>query len=129
MSSQGVTWWCLPSTRTVLACGPLSPGSSMNANGRSDVQFIERVVQHARASEVDAMVICLDDAVSIDLRDLDDLAVSRDLVSLDGAPRLARDVLETPARHVERLTNGHVGVSVHAFDVRLLVMRRVLDVL
>jgi hypothetical protein len=37
-------------------------------------------------------------------------------VGLDGSPLLAREVLQTPPRGVERLADGHTGVAMDALD-------------
>lgn len=87
---------------------------------------IERIVQHARAVEVETLLARLNESVSVHVRDRDDLAVRRYFVSLDGPSLLPREVLQASPRGVERLVDGHTAVPVHTLDLVLLVMRVIL---
>jgi hypothetical protein len=96
---------------------------------RSDRELIERITQHARAIEVDPVLAGLYEAEAVGSRQCGDLAMRRDLVRLDGATLLSRKVLQSPARGVERLTDGHSRVSLHTLDLVCFVMRFFFDVL
>jgi len=44
-------------------------------------------------------------------------------MGLHGSSLFACEVLEPAACHIERLADGHARVAVHAFDVRVFVVR------